>query len=227
MAAIPPEGLRTFFKTVCLAAVGMAFGLARAADLIVDVRDGRNAAVENAVVEISKLDPPPLSPAPPVSREMRQSGKTFNPFVLVVSAGAEVAFPNRDPFRHHVYSFSKPKPFELKLYGQGYIPRVVFDKPGIVALGCNIHDQMRGYVYVAAAPRYGLTGVDGSATVENLPPGKYRASVWHPDLRDAGGTESQEFTLPEQGGHRLAFRIRLKPAMPRTVPPDIDHAADY
>ena len=227
MAQISFNGFRTFSITACFAVLGMVWGSTPAADLWVEIKEPDDAGVENAIVEVSKLDPPPLAATPPVAQEMRQSGKAFRPFVLVVPVGASVDFPNQDPFRHHVYSFSKPKPFELKLYGQSDIPKVVFDQPGIVALGCNIHDQMRGYIYVTAAPRYGLTDGSGSVGLKDLAPGKYRATVWHPDLRNAGGVEPQDFAMPESGDHHLQFRIELKPAMPKAAPSEFDNAGEY
>jgi plastocyanin len=212
----------------CSLLLSAVFGTGEAGELWIEVRDSSNDAVASAVVEIVAADSSKVLPTFPATHyTMKQTGKAFEPFVLAVPVGAEVAFPNFDPFRHHVYSFSKPKPFELKLYGQGKIPRIVFDKPGPVALGCNIHDRMRGYIYVASSPYFGVTLMEGAAMIPDVVPGNYRATVWHPDLRTGIGTESQEFVMPETGTYRLKFRIALKPPVSQPPALDIDQATEY
>jgi len=98
-----------------------------------------------------------------------------------------VTFPNRDTVRHHVYSVSPVKPFEIKLYVGTPASPVVFDKPGIAVLGCNIHDSMVAWVVVAETPYYGQTGADGRLSLPNLPAGSYKLRSWHASL-PAGST---------------------------------------
>ncbi len=112
-----------------------------------------------------------------------QAKIAFDPHVLIVPVGASVAFPNRDQVRHHVYSFSKPKKFELKLYGREQARSVVFDKPGIVALGCNIHDSMSGFVVVVDTPFAMQTDATGHARIANVPAGAAHLRIWHPSIR--------------------------------------------
>src|SRR6202008_4939692 len=121
------------------------------------------------------------APAPrtAASAVMDQQGKEFVPFVLPVAVGTPVTFPNRDNIRHHVYSFSASKRCELPLYIGTPAAPVVFDKPGSVVLGCNIHDWMVGYVYVLATPYFVKTGPDGRAQLTNVAPGSYEACGWH------------------------------------------------
>src|SRR5204863_937520 len=109
-------------------------------------------------------------PAPMRRRDaaVAQKDKTFIPFVTVVQTGTPVQFPNQDPIRHHVYSFSPPKPFEIKLYAGTPVAPIVFDKPGEVVLGCNIHDHMLAYIYVVDTPYFGKTGKDGRARLESV-----------------------------------------------------------
>lgn len=108
-----------------------------------------------------------------------QVNKEFVPVLSVVQTGTSVVFPNRDNIRHHVYSFSPAKVFELKLYsGQPAAP-VVFDKPGVVVLGCNIHDWMISYVVVVDTPYFGKTDASGTLRLDNLPPGEYELNIWH------------------------------------------------
>lgn len=110
-----------------------------------------------------------------------QSGKLFDPFINVIQTGTEVTFPNRDPVAHHVYSFSSAQAFELPLYKGELAPSITFKQPGLVTLGCNIHDWMLGYVLVLDTPHYQqLQGL--KATFKDLPPGEYLLSFWAPDM---------------------------------------------
>ena len=110
---------------------------------------------------------------------VEQRDKTFIPLVSVVQAGTAVQFPNRDPIRHHVYSFSPAKTFEIKLYAGTPVAPVVFDKVGEVVLGCNIHDHMLAYIYVVDTPWFAKTDADGKARIEGLPAGDYELQVAH------------------------------------------------
>jgi hypothetical protein len=103
--------------------------------------------------------------------------------VLVVPVGSTINFANLDPFRHHVYSFSPAKKFELKLFGQGEARAVRFDKVGVVAIGCNIHDSMQAFVQVVDTPFAARTGADGRVILRGAPSGKFKLRVWHPRLR--------------------------------------------
>lgn len=111
---------------------------------------------------------------------IEQFNRAFVPGVTVVQTGAAVRFPNRDPFRHHVYSFSAAKRFSLKLYVGEPPEPVVFDKPGLVVLGCNIHDQMLAYVLVVDTPHFGKSEADGRVRLDSLPAGDYELHAWHP-----------------------------------------------
>ena len=145
--------------------------------LTVEVRGPGDRPLPGAVVFLesaqAKSRVKPLEGA-----EMSQVSRQFVPEVLVVPVGTAIDFPNRDKVRHHVYSFSPAKKFELKLYIGTPTNPVVFDQPGVVVLGCNIHDQMVGWVLVVETPYYAQTGADGRATL-NAPPGNYQLRVWH------------------------------------------------
>ncbi len=134
----------------------------------------------------------------------------FRPFVLIAPVDAEVAFPNRDPFQHHVYSFSPAKTFELKLYGHDETRRVRFDHAGVVSLGCNIHDDMSGFIRVVDTPYAAKTDVRGVALIHGLPAGPAQLAVWHPYLR--GGRDLvREITTPAAGA-TFTITVDLKPA---------------
>ena len=139
-------------------------------------------------------------PRPPAKAAIDQVNREFVPVLSVIQTGTSVVFPNRDNIRHHVYSFSPAKMFELKLYsGQPTAP-IIFDKPGIVVLGCNIHDWMISYVMVVDTPYFGKTDARGTVRLDDLPPGEYELKIWH--YRASSPTEitaSRRLTVSSTG----------------------------
>jgi plastocyanin len=121
--------------------------------------------------------------APAATAIMDQQNHQFLPHLLVVRVGTAVTFPNSDNVSHHVYSFSPTKPFELGLYKGNVYPPVVFDKPGIVVVGCNIHDSMLGYIRVVDTPHFGVTNEQGVALIDGMPNGDYVVEAWTPRVR--------------------------------------------
>lgn len=117
---------------------------------------------------------------------MDQQDYEFVPHLLVVQTGTSVRFPNSDDVSHHVYSFSKAKSFELALYKGNVYPPVVFDRPGIVVVGCNIHDGMLGYIRVVDTPHFAVTDERGIAVIGGVPAGSYRVEAWTPRARPEG-----------------------------------------
>ncbi|MGE0668810.1 MAG: methylamine utilization protein [Sphingomonadales bacterium] len=190
----------------------MAAGPARAGEIGIAVTDESGAPVKDAVVSLMSADPA-LNKAPDAANTavMTQRGKEFRPHVLPVRTGTTVRFPNQDDFRHQIYSFSKPKTFEISLYSGEEGKRETFDKPGVVALGCNIHDNMLGYIYVLGTDHYAATGSDGTARVGGLGPGKYNLALWH--LRQRGAEISQEVTVADGPAVTLQLTLSLKPAV--------------
>lgn len=179
------------------AGVGWA-GAARAGDLAVTVRDARGAPVADAVVT---LDMPGREPPARYAQPLRlsQRNQQFAPTMLVVPVGAEVRVVNEDKVRHHVYSFSPAKRFELKLFGRDETHVVKFDKPGAVALGCNIHDNMVAYVKVVDAAFASVTDTSGTVVFRGLPAGPAQVRVWKPNLRAPGNELSAHVSIPATG----------------------------
>ncbi|TPG54108.1 methylamine utilization protein [Sphingomonas glacialis] len=170
-----------------------------AATVSVDVRGSDGKPLAGAVIALDT----PRKPAGPIKfdppYEMAQQNIAFVPHVLIVPVGATVTFPNRDKVRHHVYSFSKPRKFDLKLYGKDETRSVVFDKPGVVALGCNIHDAMNGYVVVVETPYAVQTDANGHATITGVPAGGATIRVWHPSIRAPDNMLVQSATIAPTG----------------------------
>lgn len=143
----------------------------------IQLLDQDNKPISQAVVSIPSEIAENLSAEVAV---MDQINKQFVPHVLTVNQGQFVSFPNSDNIRHHVYSFSDPKPFEIKLYRGTPTSPDLFDKPGIVILGCNIHDRMVGYIYVADNELTAITDEDGVAGFDAQAPDKVK--IWHSRL---------------------------------------------
>jgi hemoglobin len=116
-------------------------------------------------------------------RVIEQRNKTFAPHLMAVPVGSTVAFPNFDSIYHNVFSLSAPQRFDLGLYKSGDMRQVVFDKPGIIRLGCNIHANMSAYLVVVDAPHY-VVAEDGNFSFRSLKPGKYRVQAWSEQSSD-------------------------------------------
>lgn len=176
------------------------------------VTDTTGAAVPEAVIYAlpasGKLPSAAARPA-----VMDQINKEFVPFVIPVQLGAPVTFPNKDNIRHHVYSFSPAKTFDLKLYSGKPANPVVFDKPGPVALGCNIHDWMVGFVYVVESPWFAKTTKTGAAKLD-LSDGEYDLKVWHPWQRAELPAQRVKVSGAET---QASFKLDLNPP-PKVVP---------
>lgn len=158
-----------------------AASVTQAAEIRVEVRKATGEPLENAVVFLKsdrlKSQLKPLSNA-----EMAQKNRAFVPGVLVIPQGTAVDFPNRDTVRHHVYSFSPAKTFELKLYIDKPEQPVIFDQAGVVELGCNIHDNMLAWILVSETPVYTQTNQQGEAIFLDQIPEHYEIDVWHASL---------------------------------------------
>jgi plastocyanin len=198
---------------LALALAGLALtATAHARDIAVTVKDAAGRPVEDAVIT---LDAPGRAP-PPGHFTVSQKNTMFAPFVLVVPVGSTVDFTNLDPFRHHVYSFSPAKKFELKLFGQGEKRSVTLDKAGTVALGCNIHDTMQAFIQVVDTPFAAKTGKDGRAVLRGAPAGAAKVVVWHPHLRAPGN----ELTLSAAAGGDASLPVSVKLRRPAPMSHD-------
>jgi plastocyanin len=182
-------------KCIPLLAGSLCASAAVAGTVTVQVRGPGGAPLADAVVTIAS----PRAPAAPLRFPwpyvVKQQNIAFEPHVLIAPVGASVSFPNMDKVRHRVYSFSKPKKFELKLYGRDDTRSVVFDKPGVVAIGCNIHDQMSGFIVVVDTPYVAKTDANGRATLPAVPDGPTTLAVWAPSIRALGNRTAQPIAV--------------------------------
>ena len=185
----------TFCLTTLLCA---AVAPVLAATVQVQMQDGAGKALPEAVVYLESKDAAAAA-KPLQGAEVAQANRQFDPQVRVVTVGTAVLFPNHDTVRHQVYSFSDTKKFELKLYAGTTAAPVVFDKPGIAVLGCNIHDNMVAWIIVVPTPYFGRSDPDGKVSLDNLPPGNYRLRTWHTRLPVGTPALDQALTVPATG----------------------------
>jgi plastocyanin len=199
--------VRNFLLALALASVVLPLA---AAPLSVRVVDVSGRPVRDAVVT--------LYPSGNAARPARGTGHfvvsqkslQFHPFLTIVPVGADVSFPNLDPTRHHVYSFSPAKKFELKLFAKDQSRTVHFDHAGVVALGCNIHDQMSAFIVVTDSAWTARTNAQGMATFADAPNAPGRVIVWHPYLRAPGG-QLQLAVAAAQRSANVQVRLRAPP----------------
>jgi plastocyanin len=187
---------------------------AAAAQLSVEVRNAKGAPVPNAVISLYPDGRAVPVAAPRAPLRIEQHYNKFSPFVLVVPVGGEVAFPNLDSFRHHVYSFSPVRRFELKLFAKEQNRTVRFDKAGPVPLGCNIHDSMTAFVKVSDTALAVTTDAAGRATFPNVPPGAVVARIWHPYLRAPANQIEARWTVPRAGRSAQSVAVTLRAPPP-------------
>jgi plastocyanin len=181
---------------------------AAAGALAVTINAASGGAIADAVVIAEPLQGGAPRLRPGQKAVMDQHNLMFVPEVLIVQTGTAVDFPNSDQVRHQVYSFSGAKKFELALYaGRPHAP-IVFDKVGLVTLGCNIHDNMLGYIWVTDSPWYGRSDAEGKLLLRDLPAGEYRVTVWHALLNAGESQLEQRVTVQDNLATATAFRLK-------------------
>lgn len=188
---------------------------AMAGSLVVRVVDQAGRPVSDAVVTIDPIGRPPQQARLLGPYRVEQRNMMFHPAVSVVPVGATVFFPNFDATRHHVYSFSPAKRFELKLFARDQSRSILVDKAGIIAVGCNIHDRMSAFLFVSAN-RWAQRTERGAATFRDAPSGPSKITVWHPYLRTPSLTVTRTLRL-DDGARLESFAVKLRPAPLHTM----------
>jgi plastocyanin len=226
----PPARARCIRRGLALAAAALALigGLgaassAAAATLLIRVQLPDGQALPGAVITARPLDGPARHAAP-VRAVMDQINRAFAPDLLVIPVGSTVEFPNTDSVSHQIYSFSSAKRFQLPLYRGKPYPPVHFEQPGVVTLGCNIHDDMLAYLVVTDAPFFGRTDSAGVWSAD-VPRGRYSVTLWHPRLRDSESDLERELTVGD--GDRAELTLHLSKALQPAPLADRPHSWDY
>lgn len=191
----------------CVLSCGMA--LPASAVRLEATVSGQGAPLEGAVISLTGAHPSSANAGARATIDQR--GSQFVPHVLAVQAGTSVTFPNSDQIQHQMYSFSAPRRFELPLYAGTQASPIRFEQPGIVVLGCNIHDWMIGYVVVVDTPYFAKSDANGALSID-APPGKYRLRAWHERL--GGAPYEQDLTLAAGKPVALALPLNVAAAAP-------------
>lgn len=194
-------------QVMLLVSLALDWSPSGAASLNVTVTDNQGKPIEDAVVYV-EAGPPVTLTRPGVPAEIEQKARKFIPLVTVVQTGGAVSFPNRDSVRHHVYSYSPAKVFDIKLYSGVPPEPQIFDKPGTVVLGCNIHDQMIAYVQVVSTPYFSKSDAAGVARLTGLPAQRAKLKVWHYDM--AQGAVFEQEIAPGNNDGALTVKLSIK-----------------
>ena len=192
-----------------------------AADLNITVVDTTGRGVAGVVLVAEPEVVVAAAKHPPRTTVMDQQNMQFVPNIVVVQTGGGVEFPNSDQIEHQVYSFSAAKSFQLSLYAGHKYPPVVFDRPGLVVVGCNIHDHMIGYIYVTDSPYFGRSNDSGQLSLHDIPAGNYRLIAWHPRMQEPEGSSLQMPAVVIDGSANSAAFHLTHPLKPST-----EHSAD-
>ena len=181
-----PVDSRASLRMLLALAIAVASAMSFARATRAETLEGTVELVEAGIVlpgaggAIVSYEPEGGAPRPaPRTIEVDTKGKRFLPRVSVVARGSSVAFPNRDPIFHNVFSVSPANRFDLGRYREGERRSARFDKPGLVRVYCNVHEQMVAYVMVVETPYHTVAGEDGRWKLDGLPSGRGTLSVWH------------------------------------------------
>jgi plastocyanin len=174
------------------------------------VTDDAGAPLANAAVYAEPASGQDL-PRSQREVEIEQRKRHFLPLVTVIQVGTKISFPNNDTVKHHVYSFSPAKVFDIPLYSGKTSTAQLFDKVGLVVLGCNIHDQMIAYVQVVNTPYFGKTDDAGKVKLDGIIPGKYVLKAWHFNMPVTAHAAEQAIDV--SGADASAdFKLKVKAA---------------
>lgn len=198
--------------------------LAFAATLEVQIKTPDNSVLHGAAIYLTSEQPLPVIKENTIA-DMDQVNRQFLPHILVVQKDTNIRFPNSDSIKHHVYSFSPAKVFELQLYKDVHPDPLPFDKSGVVEMGCNVHDWMLGYVYVVNTPYFTQLGKTNTATLE-VPAGKYTAHIRHPRIQESILNLSQKVEMTDDQMLSFSLTDPLLPGL-QQFEDDSDEFSDY
>jgi plastocyanin len=198
----------TFYRFAATMACCLFCIRALASGIVAQVVDSAGKPVPDAVLYAEgdgQTLPKPLKPG-----EISQKGLKFIPLVSVIQTGSKVFFPNNDKVRHHIYSFSPAHRFDQKLYSGTTAEPQLFDKAGVVVLGCNIHDKMLAYVRVVDTPYFAKTDASGTATIDIPGGGKFVLKAWHPDMVASQPAEQAIVVKAGEAPAAASFKMPIK-----------------
>jgi DNA-binding transcriptional MerR regulator/plastocyanin len=207
--------VRSIAATLLVLAALCGSGDVGAAELRGRVIAGDGTGVAGAVVFLRTPATPPAPATPPRSAVMDQIDKQFVPRLLPVAVGTEVRFPNHDQIHHHVYSFSRVKSFDLPLSKGEEAAPILFDAPGVVKVGCNIHDWMMGVILVVPTPVFAVTDDGGAFQLRDVPTGEVTIAAWHEASDSSLDDATHRVTVTDAPPSDLIFTLAVKPERAR------------
>ena len=180
--------------------------------LLVTVTDSSGERVADAVAEIVLPAGVAAQFATTADAIIDQVDKEFLPTVTTVVAGSRISFPNSDDILHHVYSFSPINTFDIPLYGSDNTTRFIeqFPVAGVVEIGCNIHDWMLAYIYVAETSKAAISNEEGVAQIQDIPPGSYPLRIWHARLPRDMSYHMVDVVIPPNGSVTVEVALELE-----------------
>lgn len=204
---------RTRAVLCCVALFASLASPSHAAELRIAIQDADTGQpLENAVVEVILPVGLQAGFSAEADYSVDQVEKEFVATVTLITVGSRVNFPNSDDILHHVYSFSPAKVFELPLYGNGQNVNLSesFGQAGVVEIGCNIHDWMLGYIYVAQTRLVAMTDANGQALLGEVPEGEYSVRIWHPRAANSGAQLEQRISFDDAQASNLRMALTLE-----------------
>lgn len=207
--------LRTLVVVTLVACVLAGARQVAASDVRGRVVAADGTGIAGAVVFLRTPVPPAAAGAPRRSAVMDQVDKQFVPHVLPIAVGTEVRFPNHDQIHHHVYSFSRVKSFDLPLSKGTEAEPVLFDAPGVVKVGCNIHDWMMGVILVVPSPVFATTDDGGAFTLHDVPAGDVAIAAWHEASETPLDEATHHLTVEAGRAQEVTFTVAVKPEKAR------------
>lgn len=195
-----------FIIVLCLVLISFN---SQSKQISIDVISKAQEKISNVVVYLTPKEPIESSNVKEMAI-MDQIDTQFMPHILAVQKNTQVRFPNSDSIKHHVYSFSAAKTFELQLYKDLQADPLMFSKSGVVELGCNVHDWMLGYIMVVDTPYFGKTDENGNLIID-VPDGEYQLSAWHPRIQDSIESLSIDVSVPMESKVDVILKQTLLP----------------
>ena len=196
--------------------------LSHAAELNIKIEAFKQRSTDGLVIELIGAG---TSAAPVGEFEINQLDKEFIPLLTIAGVGSSLSFNNQDQLKHHIYSVSKANPFDLPLHNGRSTKIIQLNQPGIIKLGCNIHDWMLAYVYVAQSDRVKIMDKRSIVSFSDLPAGEYQIKIWSPRLRNTRKPVTTSVTLA--GGQSQTTTIKVKLRKRIRKPVRNEQAADY
>lgn len=200
--------MKLFARASCLPIYVISIALSAslsAAELSIRIVENNAHPVHDTVVELIGTD---IEPALVTHLAISQVDKEYIPELSIIPRGSNVTFLNKDPFKHHVYSVSKGNDFDLPLYEGEPAEQITFNTPGVVKMGCNIHDWMLAFAYISQSERVETTDASGLVVFKDLAPGQYQLNVWNPRLRNNKKVISQSISI--QDDQNISKEVKLK-----------------